>query len=309
MALTREEGRTARVLFAEELAEGRVAMEDLRRPEVEVAVRSRPVPSGLSRRLQARAAAAGRLGFVELAAPLAAARDAVLGPAADGPPRVLLGVGTVDAHARADVEALAALHGRLEAFGAGALVGVGLGTPPALPDPPTAAILGALVEHGLELGLLVGAQGAGAREGLAILGAVAGRPAQVAVVGPGVLRARDWAGLARHVDVVAGPADIATFGAHPVPAFRGRAVSAVAHGGLTGAGQQVATAIGELASRRWALWTPVWVDWQGGRAAAEVLATASTSSEGVRFPRWSDLLTAVALARLLPDGGAEAPNT
>lgn len=91
--MTRDEQRSARLLFAEELAAGTIAPADIDRPEVEDAVTSRPVPSLPSRYLQRALMKRGRLTYErESVEPFAAARSAVLGDAAAGAPRFLVRV-------------------------------------------------------------------------------------------------------------------------------------------------------------------------------------------------------------------------
>lgn len=293
MALTRAEGRTAGLLFADELAEGLVGLPDLGGPGVEEAVRARRVPSGLGRLLQRRAVARGALGVEQLGAAPAAAREAVLGPRAAGPPRVLLGVGEVDAGDHTAVERLAALHGALAAAGLRALAGVRL--PAGLPAPRTAALLASLADDGLELGLALKPRATGLAEDLEVLGAVRGSPVAVAVTMPGRLRARDWPGVAAQVGALAGPPDVETFGALASPSFRGQAVWALAASDVAGPPDAVAVPVRRLADRRWALWTPVWAP---GDPAA-LAALARELREGGMARSWPDLLAAAQVARAL----------
>lgn len=88
-----DERRSARLLFAAELAAGLIPEAALDRPEVRRAVRPRavpPAPVRLAQRLRMRV---GRLSFVSDAIPaFRAARVAVLGDEAQGPPRLLVRV-------------------------------------------------------------------------------------------------------------------------------------------------------------------------------------------------------------------------
>jgi hypothetical protein len=80
--------RSARLVFAEELRAGRVHEADLDRPEVAGAVGPRPIPNAAIRHLQRLAMKRGDFDFeTRNLAPLAAARNAVLGARAAGPPR------------------------------------------------------------------------------------------------------------------------------------------------------------------------------------------------------------------------------
>jgi hypothetical protein len=91
--MTRDERRSAALLFSEELALGRVTMEQLDRPEVTAAVRERPIPSPLARMVQRFAVKRGSLTFAgDSVAPMLKARAAVLGADAAGPPRFLVRV-------------------------------------------------------------------------------------------------------------------------------------------------------------------------------------------------------------------------
>src|SRR5262245_10030877 len=85
--------RSARVVFADELRAGRVLERDLNRREVASAVATRPVPPAPVRRLQRLAMKRGVFDFERRnLGPLNAARRAVLGPDAVGPPRFLVRV-------------------------------------------------------------------------------------------------------------------------------------------------------------------------------------------------------------------------
>ena len=88
-----DEQRTARLLFAAELAAHDVLEVELDRPEVADAVRWTHVPSAISREVQRRAMHSGKLSYLDdVAAPVAAAREAVLGERAGGDPRLLIRV-------------------------------------------------------------------------------------------------------------------------------------------------------------------------------------------------------------------------
>jgi peptidoglycan/xylan/chitin deacetylase (PgdA/CDA1 family) len=84
---------SAGLLFAEELRAGRVSDDALDHPAVTAAVATRPVPPGPVRKLQRLAMKAGRLDFERHGlAPLARAREAVLGDDAASSPRFLVRV-------------------------------------------------------------------------------------------------------------------------------------------------------------------------------------------------------------------------
>ncbi len=92
MGLTRDERRSAALLFGEELALGTVTLDRLDIPEVVEAVRERPIPSRVARTMQRAAVKRGSLTFdAGSVGPMLAARSAVLGAeAAAGPPRFLV---------------------------------------------------------------------------------------------------------------------------------------------------------------------------------------------------------------------------
>ena len=91
--MNRDERRTARLLFAPDLETHEVLQVELDRPEVAEAVRWAPVPSRISRELQRRAVRDGKLTYLDdVAAPVQAAREAVMGERAAGDPRLLVRV-------------------------------------------------------------------------------------------------------------------------------------------------------------------------------------------------------------------------
>jgi hypothetical protein len=90
----RDRERNRRLLFATELEDGTVRPSQLARAEVRGATMSERVPSIVSRRYQRRLLASGALRYeAQTVARQMAARRAVLGDAADGPPRLLLRAG------------------------------------------------------------------------------------------------------------------------------------------------------------------------------------------------------------------------
>jgi peptidoglycan/xylan/chitin deacetylase (PgdA/CDA1 family) len=88
-----DERGSARLLFADHLATGAIDIEELNRPEVARAVRARRVPPFPVRILDRLAIKANLRGYErDCVEPFVAARRAVLGPHAAGPPRVLIRV-------------------------------------------------------------------------------------------------------------------------------------------------------------------------------------------------------------------------
>lgn len=123
--------RNRRLLFWQELADGTVRPSQLARAEVRAATTSRRVPSAISRRYQRRLLASGAMRYEALTvARQMAARRAVLGDGADGPPRLLLRAGAFphplaeeDPH-RYGIEPFRRVHATLAAAGVPYLVAV-----------------------------------------------------------------------------------------------------------------------------------------------------------------------------------------
>jgi hypothetical protein len=90
----RDQERNRRLLFWDELADGRVRPSQLARAAVRQAATPQRVPSRISRRYQRRLMARGALRYeAQTVARQMAARRAVLGEGAEGPPRILLRAG------------------------------------------------------------------------------------------------------------------------------------------------------------------------------------------------------------------------
>lgn len=262
--------RTARLLLPE--VDDPAALD---RPEVLEAVDGRRVPAWITRRLQARAVAAGDEEVLAdlVEAPLRA-REAVLGAAAAGPPRVLVRLEAPDP----------AAHTALRDAGVPYLVPTA-GAPPAR--------LGALRRDGVELALrerLDGGRLDRARRQLEqdrlhaeVLQPVLDDAAH-----------RRWSALqGRFRLAVGGPEAVRHLGLQRGPAWRGPAVWLPCVPPLHGPAAQVAGAVEALAARGAALWLHVTLTDVDG---AERLAP---------FARpWAELLEAVASS-----SGPPAPST
>jgi hypothetical protein len=99
-----DERRTAHLLFDAELASGTLVAADLDTPDVREAVARKRVPSRPARALQRRLLKHGRLSWREhVAEPAMAARRALLGEAAAGPPRALVRIAGAPVHPRVGV--------------------------------------------------------------------------------------------------------------------------------------------------------------------------------------------------------------
>ncbi len=294
----RDERRTARLLFAEELASGRVDDAALERPEVEIAVRARPVPSVPSRLLQRLAIKRGTLGYeAAVVAPAVAARKAVLGAEAAGPPRFLVRVDEFP-HWRAwsepevSTEAYRRFHAIMRDAGVPYLLAVVPETAqePENPDdtrtralePDQVALLDELKEdgvafavHGLdhrtrhrnprrytELG------GRGRTDLVERLrtarGILAALELAIRVLVPpfNTFSAGSWDTFAEAFDVVTGgPETVRSMGFHATPQWRGEAVYLPAYAPLYGTAAEVLPAVERLVAARARVWAPIVLHW------------------------------------------------
>lgn len=127
----RDQQRNRRLLFWAELSDGTVRPSQLARAPVREAATSQRVPSRISRRYQRRLMARGALRYeAQTVARQMAARRAVLGAAADGPPRLLLRAGAFP-HPLADedprrfgIDAFRRVHATLAEAGVPYLIAV-----------------------------------------------------------------------------------------------------------------------------------------------------------------------------------------
>jgi len=304
--VTDDERRSAALLFAEELALGTVDMSALDTPQVLEAVRDRPVPSWAARKLQRRLASAGNLGYEEHSVePMVAARRAVLGAAADGPPRMLLRVGAfphpdADADpARAGSERFAAACDVLQAHEVPFLVAVrpretAGGDAPYRPDEED--LLLRLRDAGTAFALQGLADHPAARldDDAVALQAIGIAPDVLVPAGERV-DPRRWGALAERFDVLAGgPPTVSDLGWHPTPLWRSGAVHLPAYAPFHGAAAPMAAAVPRLAARRPALWVPLAIDWAAD-APADVATLAATLA-GLAHP-WDEFLAAVRASR------------
>jgi hypothetical protein len=318
-SLTADERRSAHLLFAEELADGTVAAADLARPEVERAVRSLQVPSALLRRWQVRQVRQGRLDMEESAGPMLAAREAVLGPRAAGPPRLLVRLDAFPAP-RAGVDVARAATGALRAAGIPFLLTV----VPRIPAPGAeggrrrhdAAEADLLEDLRRDPGVTFGVGGLDGRplDGLdpADLEAALdeadpvlaryGMAPDILVPPEGRIDLRRYRALAeRYALLCGGPGSVATMGFHRTPLWRGDAVWMPVHPPLAGPPSQVADAARALTRRQAALWLPVVLgladlDPSGLRDVAAALT-------GLARP-WDEFLAAARAARASADAMA-----
>jgi hypothetical protein len=286
--------RSARLLFAEELRTGRVEASALDRPEVNAAVATRPVPPGPVRKLQRLAMKRGASHFERRnLRPLAAAREAVLGDAAAGPPRFLVRVdefplaGAFDSGAR-HVEDLDRFHAIMAEAGVPYLMAVSCAVARDYLDPSVdenrplsdaeLAALERLRDDGVEFAQhgfdhrardasrwrrseLVGLS----EEGLAELldagakrFAEAGIAASVFVPPFNRFEARQYEPLAERFEIVCGgPESVALLGYHRTPLWRGEAIYMPAYEPFYGRAPAVLEAVERALAAQAALWIPV----------------------------------------------------
>ena len=288
-----DERRTARLLFAPDLETHEVLEVELDRPEVAEAVRWAPVPSRISRELQRRAVRDGKLTYLDdVAAPVQAAREAVMGERAAGDPRLLVRVDEFPYYgAYDDPEGWASTF---TVFHADAMRGTpyllavlprvardpldprGTESRP-LADAERAALARAQADgvafalHGYDhrtrrrserahselAGLRGDALEAFLDRGLEAIRELGLEPR--AFVPPyNRFDARQYRILAERFDVVTGgPESVRRLGWHRSPQWRADAVYLPAHPPLYGRAEEMLATIETLVQRRWALWVPV----------------------------------------------------
>jgi ABC-type amino acid transport substrate-binding protein len=305
--------RSASLVFAEELRAGRVTKRQLARPEVLRAVASRPVPPAPIRRLQRLAMKSGLLDFESYnLAPLAAARRAVLGPAAAGSPRFLVRVDEFPlASGYEESERRHAQFARFHAILTDAGVPYLIAVSPAVArdylDPSGTvsrplsdrelATLEALRRDGVSFALhgydhrtrdrrpryrseLVGLEAEHLRElleeGSARLADIGIRP-RVFVPPFNRFEARQYGVLAERYDIVCGgPESVPLLGFHRTPLWRGEAVYMPVYPPFYERSQRVAAAADRAIAAAAGLWVPVVLHWsweaESGWADLERLA-------------------------------------
>jgi Uncharacterized protein conserved in bacteria (DUF2334) len=296
--LSPEEQRSARIVFAEELRAGRVLERDLDRREVARAVAPRPIPPAAVRRLHRLAMKRGDFDFeTRNLAPLTAARRAVLGPHAAGPPRFLVRVDEFPL-AGAYVESargagdFARFHSILTDAGVPYLIAVSAGVARDYLDPSASesrplsdgelATLQRLRAHGVSFALhgfdhrtrdarprhrseLVGLDDASLSDlldrGTARL-AEAGIHPRVFAPPFNRFEARQYDLLARRYDVVCGgPESVPLVGFHRTPLWLGDAIYMPAYPPFYGRSREVAAAAERAIAAQVALPIPVVLHW------------------------------------------------
>ena len=328
-----DERRTARLLFAPDLETHEVLEVELDRPEVAEAVRWAPVPSRISRELQRRAVRDGKLTYLDdVAAPVQAAREAVMGERAAGDPRLLVRVDEFPYYgAYDDPEGWASTF---TVFHADAMRGTpyllavlprvardpldprGTESRP-LADAERAALARAQADgvafalHGYDhrtrrrserahselAGLRGDALEAFLDRGLEAIRELGLEPR--AFVPPyNRFDARQYRILAERFDVVTGgPESVRRLGWHRSPQWRADAVYLPAHPPLYGRAEEMLATIETLVQRRWALWVPVvlHLSWE---AADEWRGLVRWVQDAGRYAvPWDDFYAAVEASR------------
>jgi hypothetical protein len=334
--MTDDERRSARLLFADELARGEMPTPALERREVRRAVRARPVPPRPLRLAQALALRRGVLGYErDVLGRLAAARRAALGDRGAGPPRLLVRMDEFP-HARArdlperyGIDAFRRFHEIMRLAAVPYLLAVlprpchsyldpGADGDRPLTDDERAALADACadgVEPALH-GLTHRTREAGARRrselaGLdaAELGALLDRGmAELAeanlepraFVPPfNRFERRQYALLAERFEVVCGgPESVAQFGFHATPLWRGNAVYLPCYPPLYGTAEAIEPALRRVVAAQPGTWVPVTLHlgWEADQGWTALARLAETMAPYAR--PWSELLGALDGARL-----------
>lgn len=287
MQTDRDSERSRRLLFAPELAAGTVRPSQLARAEVRAATVTRRVPARISRAYQRRLMRRGALGYEHgTVAAQMAARRAVLGAAAAGPPRLLVRVEAFPGPQA--TEQLRRTHAILAEAGMPYLVGVRprVALRPLDPgddrsrplDDDELELLAdlrrdgvAFAANGLDHRTRVAAEdrrselaGLEKKALAAHLDRMEDELAALAVA-PTVFAApfdrfdwRQWETLSARYDVVCGgEPSVAAFGFHDTPLWRGQAVWMPAYAPFDGPADGVLDGARRLADAGAAVWVPV----------------------------------------------------
>jgi Uncharacterized protein conserved in bacteria (DUF2334) len=329
-----DERRTARLLFAAELESHDALEVELDRPEVAEAVRSTHVPSAISREVQRRAMHSGKLSWLgDVAAPVAAAREAVLGDRAPGDPRLLIRVDEFpyygsyddpDGWARTfEVFHVDALRGTPYLLSALPRVAKDPLDPSGKASRPLADSEKAALRRARDDGVVFALHGydhrtrrrsARSRSELAGLSAKAldalldrglealddvGLDAPRVFVPPyNRFDAKQYAGLAKRFDVLGGgPESVRRFGWHATPQWRGEAVWLPSYPPLYGRAHELPDLLATLVERRWALWVPIvlHLSWEAADEWASLVRLVERF--GHLATPWTDFLAAVDASR------------
>ena len=327
---------SARLLFAPELASSRLRQADLARAEVRYAVMTRHVPSSISRAYQRVLMKRGQLRYErQTVDDLMAARSAVLGDDAAGPPRLLVRVDEFphyrawDEPDRYGTAAFRRFHEIVAGAGMPYLVAVPARVsrepldPKRAEDRPLAEDEVAQLQelrhdrvdfalHGLDHRTRHAsprrhAELAGLKPDVLAerLDRAAAELAEAAAIRPDVLvppynrfDATQWQVLAERYAVIGGgPESVGRLGYHHTPMFRDGAIWMPAYPPLYGRAEEVLPAVRRLAERGASLWVPVVLHW-GWEADAgwTALERFAREAAGLAVP-WSGFVDAVVASR------------
>jgi hypothetical protein len=342
--MTRDEWRSARLLFGPELAGGDLDYAELARPEVFNAVRSQRFPGPVRRFRERLAQRRGKLDLgVELFNPLMHARRTVLGDAAYGSPRVLVRVDefphcqAADDPSRFGTESYRRFHELLKGAGIPYLAAVltRVSNDPYNPsatgnralDEQEIAFLKQLKEDGVEFAThgfdhrtrfksgrrhseLMGLSDLAVEKLLDRAGSelrAIGLAPKVFVPPYNRFSAGQYPTIAARYDVVCGgPESVGTLGFHRAPLWRGDAVYFPSYAPFYGRAEEAVDAIAGLAAMEVPIWAQVTLHW--GWEAKDSFASLERSLERLAsFAQpWSNFLGEVAASR---DAVDSAPAT
>jgi peptidoglycan/xylan/chitin deacetylase (PgdA/CDA1 family) len=338
--MTRDERRTARLLFADELARGVVRESDLDTPEVGRAVAVRRVPSRPRRLAQRLAMKRGRLSLRSaVIAPARRARDAVLGAGASGPPRLLIRIDefphatAFDSASRFGTDAYARFHAILRDAGVPYLVAVmpRVALHPLEPDEPQSraltdpelALLARLRDdgvafacHGLDhrtrhhhprrhselCGLGPAALGERLDQAQAII-AGAGLSAPALVPPYNRFDAGQWDALAaRFAVITGGPESVALLGFRPGPQWRGEAVYLPSYPPLYGSAGDVLAGLQAIGDDGAGLWLSITLHWawEADQGFSDLQRLVAHVAAGGAARPWSELYAAMQASAVEP---------
>lgn len=297
--MRRDEVRSAKLLFARELAAGTVTVGDVTTRQVLSAVASKPVPSRPSRNLQRVLVKRGKLDARDDLRALHEARAQVLGAeAAAGPPRFLVRVDEFP-HAYAGdkpeqygTEAYRTFHGILRDAGVPYLVAVLPRVSRDYLDPEGREWRDLTADERQELATLrrdgvafathaldhrtrfadprqrselVGLSGEDLEARLALADGILddlALPHDVLVPPFNRFAHRQWPVLARRYEVVCGgPESVRLMGWHRAPLWRGNAVYLPCHDPLYDRAERLVEHVEGLVAEQWAVWVPLTLHW------------------------------------------------
>lgn len=326
--------RTARVIFARELADGTVSEADITTPKVLQRLRTRSVPLAPVRFTQRVKQRCGGLHFTSaVAAPLVAVRRSILGGAAHAPPRFLVRVDEFphfqawDQPRRFGTSHYERFHTILTEAGVPYCVAVlaRVSRSPLDPDQcesrplddDEVAMLERLQHDGVTIalhgrdhrtrfasprrrselsGLGAGATGELLDTALAELESAGLRRPRVFVPPYNSFDAAQYAAIASRFDIIcAGPETVRTMGIHPTPQWRDGALYLPSYRPLYGHAREVLSAADELIAMEFGLWSTITLHWGWESDDGWTDLQALVNRIAGTVAHWDELLGALAL--------------